>query len=330
MLNNLLETKTTEFSNLEQALYLIKMKETRQIIMQSSLLKVTEDGFLCSKIHTDGELNARLTDFALDLLHGILKIPKSYAKRLEPELHAFNINELLSKRISPLTVVLEWDLAGVSDEQYPHVVAILPFQPIAIPHELVLDYLIKKGFSGRLFLAPGYMEARVSNRKEAIDFLPNDAFSVEAFILNSQLGLRKWPFEVSTFLTRLACTNGMIAKRNILSSKIITQVANSGDFAKILDKHLSSAMNLLSLGFKNAIEKMASREVSPEQRQELLRKVKQIAGANFLDGLFEKAVTLYDHLNEITALANRLEDRERQRRLWILGGDILEEQIKSN
>ena len=75
---------------------------------------------------------------------------------------------------------------------------------------------------------------------------------------------------------------------------------------------------------------MTAIEVTEEEKERMVIQVRRVAGVKFLEGLFEKAVTLYDHLNEITSLANKLGDRERKRRLWILGGSMVENYLKDN
>ena len=71
--------------------------------------------------------------------------------------------------------------------------------------------------------------------------------------------------------------------------------------------------------------------VQPFEVGSLERGYSRIVGnATFLEGLFDKAVTMYDHFNDVTNLANRLEDRERQRRLWVMGGGMVERFLEGN
>ena len=78
------------------------------------------------------------------------------------------------------------------------------------------------------------------------------------------------------------------------------------------------------------MEKMTAIEVGEEEKKGLVEQVRRAAGVKFLEGLFDKAVTMYDHFNDVTNLANRLEDRERQRRLWVLGGGMVEKFLEGN
>lgn len=326
MLSNVLETKGVEFTNLREGEKFLKGKKTREVILPSSALEVSQDGMLRSKGGGHEKVEARLTDFSLDLLHGILKIPKTYAERLEPPLHATNINELLGKRISPLVLTFEKD---GQEGGKSHVVAILPSQPVTIPHEVILSHLTSRDLSGRVLFAPGYMEVRVAGSEE-VEVLPQDVFSIEGSILNSQLGLRKWPFEISTFLTRLICANGMVARRQILSGKLGMWMQSPKRLAEYLDRRLEAALKVISSGLREAVRKMAGQKLDDDERKNLTEEVRRAAGIKFLERLFEKAVTVYDHLNEVTALANRLEDRERQRRLWVLGGRMMEKYFEGN
>jgi len=323
MLTGIMEAKTMEFSNLEQGLEFLGSTKTRQVIVPCSSLEVTQEGILKTRGNSSGaRIKAPLTDFSLDLLHDILKIPKTYARRLDPQLHATNINELLGKRVSPLVVISE-------ENESPYVSAILASQPVVIPHEIIVEHLASRNLAGRVSFSPGYMEVRVFGQ-EAVEILPQDAFSIEGSIVNSQLGLRKWPFEISSFLTRLVCANGMVARRNLLTGKLGTWAQNPRRLAEYLDRQLESALDIVSCGLKAAVERMANTEVGEDEKKSLVEQVRKAAGVRFLEGLFERAITVYDHVNDITSLAHKLEDRERKRRLWVLGGGMIEQYMEGN
>jgi hypothetical protein len=323
MLTNILEAKTMEFSNLEQGLEFLGSTRTRQMIVPSSSLEVTQEGILKTRGSCTGaRIRAPLTDFSLDLLHDILRIPKTYARRLDPQLHATNINELLTKRVSPLVVITE-------ENENPHVSAILSSQPVVIPHEVIVEHLAQRKLAGRVSFSPGYMEAKIVGQ-EAVEILPQDAFSIEGSIVNSQLGLRKWPFEISAFLTRLVCSNGMVTRRHMLTGKLGMWAQNPRRLAEYMDRHLEAALNVITCGLKGAITRMADTNVTDEEKKNLTEEVRRSAGVQFLEGLFEKAMTAYDCLNDITSLAHKLEDRERKRKLWILGGGMIERFMEGN
>lgn len=168
-----------------------------------------------------------LTDVASAHVDALVGIPRSYAARIEPDLHEHSVNELLSEQVGAATVVVEFQK---EEPEYKWVAAVIPDGARhGIDDQTVLRRIEERGLS-----------AYVSVRCGTLDVRFGDAWNVEVLAadevqITGNLHSRHWgsslamrpALETGVYLLRMICFLPLFSIRTSSPPRILASFHNT-------------------------------------------------------------------------------------------------------
>jgi hypothetical protein len=321
-----LTTSPAEFLSARAALDYLDRRVLQRFTLPMRDLRVNATG----RLRHDSALplaqlnEVPLTDTALEQLDGLAGIPRTYAHRIEPDLHEHSMNELMARRLGLVTVVVEYE-HGQPERR--RVAAVAPGGRTAgIDDEVVLRRIDHLGLSSLVVVHGGHMDVRFG-RIETIEALPRDAIEVTAALHNDQWGRERGPtrrgLDVSVHLLRLACTNGAYIQRELAEARLVAWASRTAvdDF---LSRHIERVLAFPAEAICGAVARMSAAIPSEEQTARIGKLLRTYVQKRAVEELLGTAVSWYDHWNAVTAGAHRVTSPDRKRRLQIEGGAILD------
>jgi hypothetical protein len=129
--------------------------------------------------------------------------------------------------------------------------------------------------------------------------------------------------ETGVYLLRMICSNGAFVSRALAEAKLLAW-ASRQQIERFLDEHFDRVLNFSQNALRDAVARMS--EVIPEdpERERIAHLIARFAGTKAAAESLSEAVSWWDHINSITAAANRISGAERRRRLQIEGGALME------
>jgi hypothetical protein len=263
-----------------------------------------------------------LTDVALGHLDSIAGIPRAYARRIEPVLHAYNLNARLAEQVAGMTVVVEFSRKEPEDRR---VSAIVPGARFGVDDQLVLRRLETRGLSACVSLGAGWLDVRFGDT-DVIEVLPKDAVQLAGRLRSVHWGrtLSTRPsLEVAVHLLRLICKNGAYIGRTLAEARLLTW-ASRPQIERFLDEQVERVLNFPRRALQEAAGRMAESIPEEPERERITRLVARQTSQAIADEVLKNATSWWDWINGITQAANRVSAPERRRRLQLEGGALIE------
>lgn len=216
------------------------------------------------------------------------------------------------------TVIVEHEQG---EPERSRVAAIVAGAQFGIEHAIILKHLRDAELPARVQLHAGDMDVVIGAPSD-VEVLPGDLMQVSGSLRNVYFGARP-SLEVSLFLLRLVCTNGAYALRQVAGGRLASW-STIRQARAFLDQQLGRIASFHGGALQGAVQRMSDDLVEPEEHQRVELLLSRLAGAERARNLMSDAVSSYDVLNAITAAANQVAERARQRQLQVLGGEYLE------
>lgn len=264
-----------------------------------------------------------LTDAALDHLDDLTGIPRSYAGRIEPELHEHSLNELMASRLGLVTVVVEYE-HGQPERR--RVAAVVTGARSGIDDVAILRRIEQLGMSSLVTLHRGQTDVRFG-RLDVVEALPADKIEVTAALRNDHWGSERATMrpalEVSVHLLRLVCTNGAFIQRVLADAKLVSW-ANRAAVDDFLDRQIERVLTFPANLLREVAGRMSTKIPPEREVARIGALIRRYIHKQHAEELLRTAVSWYDHWNAVTAAAHRVTSVDRKRRLQVEGGAILD------
>ncbi len=263
-----------------------------------------------------------LTDDALEQLHRVLGVPSAYAARIEPALHETSLRELLVRHLGIATVIVEH---ASGEEERRTVVAVSPGARATVPNEVVLDRLVSLGVDAAVTLRGGLLDVRFGGAG-LVDLLPGDGVRVRGALRNDAWGqdrAGRSSLEVSMFLLRLVCENGLFAQRE-LASRRAHSWSSSRDLSEFVARQIGRVLSFPQESLKGAAARMSDEVCSDEGRATARRVIARHVSDDAAHAMLTDAVSAYEVMNAITGAAHHARTAAGALQLQMAGGALLD------
>lgn len=319
-----LKSRDLEFGSAAAALEYLQGRVTQRFTVPLQNLRVACRGTLSHAGTVPiGELQSvPLTDVALGHVDALAGIPQSYARRIEPDLHEHSINQLLGEQVGAATVVVEF---RKEEPDNRWVAAVIPGARFGIDDQTVLERIEARGLSAYVTLRSGTLDVRFGDAR-SVEVLAADQVQIAGNLhsthWNSSVATRPM-LETGVYLLRLVCTNGAYVRRALAEAKLLAW-ASRQQIERFLDEHFDRVLNFSQTSLQAGVARMSEAIPDDPDRKHIAQLITRFAGTNAAKELLSEAVSWWDHINSITAAANRIGSPERRRRLQIEGGALIE------
>jgi hypothetical protein len=320
-----LTTAPLEFQSAQAALDYLDRRVLQRFTLPLRDLRVSAAGRLRHESHVPvSQLDdVPLTDAALDHLNDLTGIPRTYARRIEPELHEHSLNELMASRLGLVTVVVEYE-HGQPERR--RVAAIVTGARSGIEDEIVLRRIEQLGVGSFVTLHRGSLDVRFG-QLAAVEVLPEDTFEVTGALRNEHWGAERAamrPFlDVSVHLLRLICTNGAIVQRALADAKL-SGWANRSAIDDFISRQIERVLTFPAKTLRDAVAIMSAEIPSDDEVDRIRNLLARYVHKKHADELLRTAVSWYDFWNAVTAAAHHVVCAHRRRKLQIEGGAMMD------
>lgn len=316
---------TLEFNSAEKALEHTDQWEQKRYLLPTHDLHIDTQGRLT---HGGSEPikaleQVSLTDTALTHLNGLAGLPRNYATDIEPELHAHSLNKQLKRHVASLTLTVE---SSKKDPEKKHIAAVTPGATPGVDNAVILQRILARELSASVCITSGLMQVRFGDIS-TVEVLPSDTLQVVGTLHNerwSNSRAKTRPMlEIGIYLNRLVCSNGAYTQRVIAEGKLMSW-ATRQEIQLFLDRQLNRVLTFQTTVLKTAVERMSNAIPTNVEEEAVKNLITRAVGVERSEELLSDAISVWDHLNAVTATANLLQNPERRRKLQIEGGRILE------
>jgi hypothetical protein len=298
--------------------------------------EMIEDSF----IHFGGKEDFKIDDLAHNQLSSYTGIPKKYYDRMEaiPGLRTQNVNAWLHNNTEDRRLVRTLDnrvRAILSDSYKPvdHMLILKAFLPAIYEHT---DLMVKASAltSSRLYLQIVFPKIEGEVEK-------GDIVQAGITLTNSETG--QGAVDISTFLYRLICKNGMIGESILRKIHLGRKIGEDvQDYDIFTDETIKAEMESFRLRLRDSI-KYAFSEASFNNQLLQMRRAAGIVVQNpkavceevtkrygltssesdtQMNNFFKEKTTAWGLANSLTALAHTIENPDRQYQMECAGNDI--------
>jgi len=327
MLENILSEKPKTFSSISDAHDYVDNWNQKVITVPMQSIKVDSRGTL---IYTSTppieELNgSRLTDHALSQLNAHCKLPQKFADGLDPDLHVYNLNKIMSGTLGTFSIVIR-NLDKNKEEKC--VTAILSTIPNGVPHALVLRNLVTQNVAGRVEISNNGGAMQIAMPvifNDQIDVLNGDLVDLYAEVSNhlwTEKRCAKSCLDFSIIWNRLVCQNGAYLHKKLYHGSHL-RFPTEMQVHHYINTGVNHLRGFCASTLPNAIKIMDNTVV---EEQDLIKTRSLLRGTikpAELDSSLEKVNSVYDQVNLITNCA-KFAHTSKQRNLEIIGGEIIE------
>lgn len=319
-----LKTRDLEFGSAAAALEYLEGRVNRRFTVPLQNLRVDGDGTLShGGTAPIGDLqHIPLTDLALAHVDALAGIPHGYAARIDPELHEHSINELLGEQVGAATVVVE---LHKEEPDNRWVAAVILGARFGIDDQTVLRRIEARGLSACVMARSGMLDVRFGDACD-LEVLVADHVQITGNLHSTHWGSNiamRPMLETGVYLLRLVCSNGAYVSRALAEAKLLAW-ASRQQIERFLDEHFDRVLNFSQNSLREAVAQMTDAIPEDPERERIAQLITRFAGAKAAKELLSEAVSWWDHINSITAAANRIGSPERRRRLQIEGGTLME------
>lgn len=317
-------TISMNFGSAASALQYVNARTYRRYLIDTQNIEIDKEGKL-SYVGMSPRLFAEIpiTDVCLQHINSLVGITPPYSNKIDPSLHAYSINKQLKKLEAMVTVVIE---SSQKNPDHQKVVAFLPGACSGIDDLVILQRLEYWNLTANIEIRSGQMDVFFGN-PDLIEVLPYDQVNLQGALRNIRWGQTRSKtnpsLDVSVFWKRLICSNGAYIKRDLAAGKLMN-LASKQEVIQFLDRQFERINNFPQITLKNAVAIMTKNIPEESEHDEIKQSITRSAGDKIADELMITAVSWWDHFNAITAAANKVENLEKQRKLQIAGGAILE------
>ena len=323
----MLTTKKTipmEFCTAAAALEYVNGRVYRRHLIETHNLEVDKEGTLTHNTSFPKAFSEiPLTDIALGQINSLVGISKTYSDRIDPNLHAYSINKLLKKLDATVTVVVE---SSRNNPDNQRIAAFLPGACSGIDDVIILERLEFWNMRTHVRIKCGQMDVLFGN-PDLLEVLPGDEVQINGALHNLRWGHNRATvnptLEASVFWKRLICSNGAYINR-VLAKGRLMNLASRQEAARFVDLQVERIRNFQKNVLKQAVARMSETIPNESDYEEVTRIITRLAGAKTAEELLKDAVSWWDHFNAVTAAANVVDNVEKQRKLQIEGGAMLE------
>lgn len=321
-----LRSARAEFGSAADALALVSNRAIQRFIVPLRDLTLDSDGRLFHVgIGRIGVLQrVPLTDDALEQLHRLLGVPAAYAARIDPALHETTLRELLGRHLGVGTVVVEHER---DDPDARLVVAVSLGARPSVPNDVVLARLVSLGVDAVVRIRGGVLDARFGSG-DAVDWLPGDAVRVRGALVNDAFGERpsRSSLEVSMFLLRLVCENGLFAQREVATRRAHSW-SSSRELASFVDRQIDRVITFPHDALKRAAARMAEEVCSEGDRAAARRLVERHVSDEAATAVV-RSTSMFDLMNALTGAAHNARSEAGALRLQVAGGALLDRYVE--
>ena len=324
-----LKSRDLEFGSAAAALEYLENRVSRRFTVPLQNLRVDCDGTLSHGGATPiGELqHVPLTDVAAVHVDGLAGLPRSYAARIDSDLHVHSLNQLLGEQVGAATVVVEFHKEE-PDNRW--VAAVIPGARFGIDEQTVLRRIEARGLSAYVAVRSGTLDVRFGDAW-SVEVLAGDQVQITGNLHSTHWGTgvaMRPMLETGVYLLRVVCSNGAYVSRALAEAKLLAW-ASRQQIERFLDEHFDRVLNFSQNALREAVARMSDTMPEDPEREHLAQLITRLAGTKAAKELLSEAVSWWDHINSITAAANRIGSPERRRRLQIEGGALIERFIVS-
>ncbi len=318
------QTMPMDFGSAAAALEYVNARVYRRHLIETHNLEVDKEGKLthCSS-YPVAFSEIALTDIALQQINSLVGISKAYSGRIEPSLHAYSINKLLKRLDATVTVVVE---SSRKNPENQRIAAVLPGACTGIDDVVILERLEFWSMRTHVRIFSGQMDVYFGE-PDMLEVLPGDHVQINGTMQNIRWGHHRATtnssLEASVFWKRLICSNGAYLNRVIAKGRLMN-LASRQEAARFVDIQVERIRNFQRNVLKRAVEVMSETIPSELEHEDVTHLITRFAGEKTAEELMGDAVSWWDHFNAVTGAANQVENWEKQRRLQIEGGAMLE------
>jgi hypothetical protein len=263
-----------------------------------------------------------LTDDALEQVHRLIGVPSAYAARIEPELHETTLRELLARHLGIVTVIAEHPRG---EEERRAVVAVAPGARATVPNEAVLERLVSLRIDASVGVRGGLLDVRFGG-DDLVDLLPGDSVRIRGALHNDAWGqerLGRSSLEVSMYVHRLVCDNGLFAQR-VLASRRAHSWSTSRDLANFVAEQIDRVLAFPRESLKNAATRMSDDVSSEEDRLAAHRLIARHVSNDAADSALAASVSVFELMNGITGAAHHARTVAGALKLQLAGGALFD------
>jgi hypothetical protein len=291
-----LTTAPNEFTSARAALDFLERRALQRFTLPLRDLRVSAAGRLRHAGHVPVPQldDVPLTDAALEHLDDLTGVPRTYAARIEPDLHEHSLNELMARRLGLVTVIVEYE-HGQPERR--RVAAVVTGARRSIEDDVILRRIDALGVSSLVTIHRGAIDVTFG-RLDAVEVLPKDSIQVTAALRNEHWGAERASarpaLEIAVHLLRLICTNGAYAQRVLAEAKLAAW-ANRSAVDEFLSRQIERTLAFPAHALRAAAEVM-SRRIPPEREVQRVEKLlARYLHKRHTEELLRTAVSWYDY-----------------------------------
>jgi hypothetical protein len=313
-----------EFGSASAALQFVAARVVQRFIVPLRDLAVDTQGRL-SHVGTqriEALQGLPLADDALASLHRILGVPAAYAARIEPSLHVTSVGELLARHLGVATVVVEHPQ---HEKERRTAVAVAAGARATVPNEVVLERLGSLGVDAAVVLRGGVLDVRFGGTS-AVDLLPGDGVRIRGALRNDSWGQDRpgrSSLEVSMYLLRLVCENGLFAQRE-LASRRAHSWSSSSELSDFVARQIGRVLAFPHESLRSAAARMSEEVCSDDDRATARRVIARHVSDDAAHSMLAEAVSTYEVMNATTGAAHHARSAAGVLQLQMAGGALLD------
>jgi hypothetical protein len=252
----------------------------------------------------------------------VLGVPPTYAARIEPALHETSLRELLARHLGIATVIVE-HTRGEEDRRT--VVAVAPGARATVPNEVVLERLVALGIDAVVEVRGGLLDVRFGGA-DLVDLLPGDSVRIRGALRNDAWGQDRQArssLEVSMYLHRLVCENGLFAQRE-LAARRAHSWSSSRELSDFVARQIDRVLAFPQVALKQAAARMSDEACSDEGRASARKVIARHVSDDAAHSMLTDAVSTYEVMNAITGAAHHARTAAGALQLQMAGGALLD------